>query len=107
MNEGHIKFMKQMSGLYSEIQSPEDEQAMYQATINEVALLVHTTLRDQGDLDRLQAELMNIKEVLELVGDIFKYPMYKIENDMLDAVETLPLEDMAQAQRLKRQGMLN
>ena len=100
-------FAEKMSAMMSTAHTPEDEKLIYQTTINELVLLVHTSMVEQDDFDELHVTLMTLKEITEIVANIFQYPLAKIEEDMLYAMDTLPLEDMAQAAEIRQAGMLN
>ena len=62
---------------------------------------------DRNTMDDLHSDVLVLKELLELTADVFGKTVQQVEEDMIDVLDRLPIEELAQSRMVAAEGMLN
>lgn len=83
----------------------------YNEQVNRIATATYLSTLEHGlARDRMQAlhdDIMALQQTVELTAGIYGKSVQQVEEDVIDAIEYLPVEDLSTAHRLKQEGLLN
>ena len=87
----------------------DDEQ--YSNAINRIAEVTYIASVENGlSRDRQQAlhdQIITLQETVELTADMFGVSVQQVEEDVIDAIDHLPIDDIYPAIALRHEGKLH